>query len=88
MKFKNVRDPKHEEFRQELLAVVKAKGETMAADEVLAMVSYLVGQLLALQDQRHYTVEIAMQLVMRNIEAGNVDAIANLFATGAGETKN
>ena len=65
--------------RDELIALMRAKMTTMDAAEILAVVAYIVGQLIALQDQRKITPARALALVSYNIEAGNADAIAEAF---------
>ncbi|MBI1359834.1 MAG: hypothetical protein GC155_06060 [Alphaproteobacteria bacterium] len=52
------------------------------AQEMLALVSQLVGNLIALQDQRKMTPDMAMQLVARNIEIGNAVAIDAVKSAG------
>jgi len=49
---------------------------------MLSIASHLVGQLIAIQDQRVVTKEIALRIVEENIEQGNHEAILAL-----GETK-
>ena len=51
----------------------------MQADEILAVLSHMVGQVVALQDQRRYTPDSVMNLVRSNIERGNVEAIDGLL---------
>ena len=65
--------------RDELIALMRAKMTTMDTAEILAVVAYTVGQLIALQDQRKITPARALALVSYNIEAGNADAIAEAF---------
>ena len=65
--------------RDELIALMRAKMTTMDTAEILAVVAYTVGQLIALQDQRKITPAMALALVSDNIEAGNADAIAEAF---------
>jgi hypothetical protein len=48
----------------------------------LAVASHFVGQLIALQDQRRFTSATVMELVTRNVEQGNQDAINSLMNTG------
>lgn len=49
-----------------------------SAVELLAIASQIVGQLIALQDQRTMTTARAMDIVIGNIEAGNARAFAVL----------
>lgn len=50
----------------------------MQADRILAITSQFVGQLIALQDQRKVTPDMAMQIVSENIEIGNRAALMTL----------
>lgn len=68
-------------FRDEMVAVLR-KHEHLRADEMLAVASYFVGQLIALQDQRKVTPSMAMELVASNIEAGNQHALTEVMSAG------
>lgn len=73
----------HTAFRDELVAVLR-KHKQLKAEELLAVASYFVGQLIALQDQRKMTPSLAMQIVSVNIEAGNhhvIDGLTNMTGT-------
>lgn len=72
---------KHKEFRDELIAVLRRHGSELDASEMLAIVAYLVGQLVAMQDQRRVTSKMVMELVSANIEAGNREAIDSIRQT-------
>lgn len=52
----------------------------MSAQEMLALSAHLVGQIIAMQDQRTVTPEMAMKIVARNIEQGNQEAVDGLSA--------
>lgn len=65
-------------LREELIAVVRKKAEQMDALEILAVLAYTVGQTIAMQDQRTVSPQDAIELVSRNIEAGNQHVIAEL----------
>jgi hypothetical protein len=54
-----------------LTALKEQMPPDMPAQRILAIVSQFVGQLIALQDQRKITPEMAMQIVGENIEIGN-----------------
>lgn len=71
-------------FRHALLDVMKQHGAELQADELLAVASHLVGQLVAMQDQRTMTPAMAMQVVVANIERGNLEAIDNLLLQTGG----
>ena len=66
-----------------LLKAELAKGD-MPSDEVLALMSYVVGQLVAMQDQRRYTPDAAMDLVNVNLLRGNADAVSALLRAPTG----
>jgi hypothetical protein len=51
----------------------------MPAQRILAIVSQFVGQLIALQDQRKITSDMALQIVQENIEIGNQAALMTLM---------
>jgi hypothetical protein len=70
--------PKHQAFRDDMLAVVKKHGEVLNKLEMLVLVSHLVGQLVALQDKELITPDHAMEVVRLNIEQGNQEAVAVL----------
>lgn len=67
--------PEHKKFMDDLKAQMPAD---MPAQEILAITSQFVGQLIALQDQRVMSPEQAMQLVGQNIEIGNRAAISTI----------
>ena len=67
----------HEAFRDDMVAALR-KHQHLPPDEMLAIASYFVGQLLAMQDQRKMTAAMGLQIVSINIEAGNQHVIAEL----------
>jgi hypothetical protein len=73
----------HTAFRDDLVALLR-KHEHLRADEMLAVASYFVGQILALQDQRKMTPAMGLEVVSANIEAGNAHAIKELVGTPLG----
>lgn len=72
---------RHKAFRDDAIALLRKHAEQLPAEEILALAAHLVGQTLAMQDQRTMTPERGMEIVVANIEAGNHEAIANLTAT-------
>jgi len=74
----------HERIRLRLLSVLKTDGADLPADEILAVVAHLTGQLVAMQDQRRFTPDAVMTLVSQNIEAGNRHAIEFLLGKTEG----
>lgn len=63
-------------FRDDWLDLLNKYVGTLDASEMLALAAYSVGQMLAMQDARKWTPEMAMEVIARNIEAGNAQAIA------------
>ena len=76
---------RHKRVRDAVLATLKREGGYMPAEELLAVMAYTCGQLIALQDQRKMTAQMALDLVYRNMERGNQAAFAE--AVSAGGTK-
>lgn len=73
----------HTAFRDDMVAALR-KHQHLPPDEMLAVASYFLGQLIALQDQRKLTPVMAMQIVSSNIEAGNAHAIQQSLGTPVG----
>ena len=78
---KNIKPTKmHKNIRNDLLAVVrKYMPEGATPELVLALASQVVGQLLAMQDQRKHTPAQMVELIQANIEAGNQQYVAQLM---------
>jgi len=77
-------EAKHLAYRNALMAAIAQHGQTLEADELLALTSHFVGQLVALQDQRVMTPAMAMEIVATNIQQGNRDAIEPLMTQTGG----
>ncbi|TIV36362.1 MAG: hypothetical protein E5V91_22815 [Mesorhizobium sp.] len=75
---------RHEALHEAFLAAIRKTASDMPAEEILAVTCVLVGQLIAMQDQRRFTPAAVMQLVSRNIEAGNQRVIADLLKAPGG----
>lgn len=71
-------------YRHGLEAAMRDHGATLDAAELLAITAHLVGQLVAMQDQRVMTSEMAMQLIGQNIEQGNREVVQNLLNAPGG----
>lgn len=69
----------HLALRRALEGAIAQHGATLDAVDLLAVTSHLVGQLIALQDQRRYTPALVMQLVQENIEQGNSEVVNSLL---------
>lgn len=62
----------HAELKTDIDALMKKHADRgLSAMEILAIASQVVGMLIALQDQRNVTRELAMETVIANLEAGN-----------------
>ena len=67
----------YEAFRDDLLAVLNKHAGALDASEMMALAAYTTGQIMAMQDARKWTSDLAMEVVANNIEAGNAQAIAD-----------
>ena len=77
MKTKPV-DALMKEFNRAFENLLRQFGDRIDAQQMLAIASHAVGRLIALQDQRTMTKDMALQVVIQNIEVGNQEAIAKL----------
>ena len=75
---------KHQAFRNDLIVLLNKHAGDLDAKEMLAISAHLVGQIIAMQDQRTITRSIALEIVTRNIEAGNMQAMAAINGEPAG----
>jgi hypothetical protein len=71
------------EFRDDFIALLHkyTDDRALSAMEMLALASYSVGQLVALQDQTKVTPDMALSCVSVNIELGNAHVIQGLSDT-------
>lgn len=74
----------HLKINEDFKAVIAKYQDKLDAEGMLAIASHLVGILIALQDQRKMTHEMAIQIVMANIEAGNAEAMNQVKNETAG----
>ena len=70
--------PAHVAFMDDLKGVI-TRHQHLSAAEMLALTSQLVGIIVASQDQRTTTPEMAMRMVSSNIERGNQMAVSDLM---------
>lgn len=81
MKMKMVKPPKRiVRARMKILDATRTVAGDLSSEELLAVLSYTVGQCLALQDQRSMTPEQGIALIQHNIQQGNLDAIQNIMS--------
>lgn len=76
--------PEHEVFYQELANLLKRHADYLSALEMLAVAANMVGKIVAMQDQRTVTPEMAMQIVAHNVEAGNQQVLRSLTRESGG----
>jgi hypothetical protein len=69
---------KHHAFRSKLIDLLEEHQNELTAQEMLAIASQFVGQLIALQDQRSMTPQQVLDLVQGNIEIGNQQVVSGL----------
>lgn len=67
--------PEHEVAFRDICALVNKHAADMTALELLAIAANMVGKIIALQDQRTTTPEMALKVVGENIELGNKQAL-------------
>lgn len=67
----------HQKFLGDLKQAL-ANNVNLRGEEMLAIASIFLGQLIAAQDQKTMTPQRAMAIVTRNIEAGNQQAIIDM----------
>ena len=68
----------HEDFHRDFALLLRKYTGRLRPIEILAIASNCVGKLIAMQDQRTCTPEIAFETVAQNIERGNRQMIEEL----------
>lgn len=76
--------PAHEVVYQDLCALVNRHAAKMTSVEILAVAANMVGKLLALQDQRTMTKDMALDVIIKNIEYGNQQVLNNILNNTGG----
>ena len=71
----------HLKIRDAIIEAIRTDGADLSAIEILAVISYTVGQIIAIQGQHTFSPSEAMRVVAENISAGNSDAIERIFKT-------
>lgn len=66
----------HEAFRNDLIATLNKHAGELDASDMMALAAYTTGQIMAMQDARKWTPAMALEVVARNIELGNAQAIS------------
>ena len=75
----------HEQCRDAIIRAMEPFAEKIGPVGMLAVASTVVGQLIAMQDQRTMTPEMAMNLVCKNMEEANKAVVDGLRNTTAGQ---
>jgi hypothetical protein len=83
---KHLPKPQHHAFRDDVVALLKKHAGELDASEMLALAAHMVGQIVAMQDQRVMTPAMAMEVVAQNIEQGNGEVLAELADKTAGRS--
>lgn len=73
--------PEHEVAYQDLTALISKHANEVSAVELLAIAANMVGKLVAMQDARTVTCAGAMEIVAKNVEVGNQEAVAAMIKT-------
>lgn len=73
--------PEHEVAYQDVCALISKHAETLTPLELLAIAGNMIGKLIALQDQRVTSKNLAMRTLMANLEHGNGQAVAQVENT-------
>lgn len=68
-------------LHSDIAALIKRHLTPDTPERVLAIASQVVGQVLAMQDQRTMTTDQAFQIITANIEKGNAGIIENISNT-------
>ena len=77
---------RHQAFHEAFVDFLKGQEKSgLAPVEILAMVSHVLGGLLALQYQTACSADEYMEIVARNIEHGNADAIEFFLGKEGGQ---
>ena len=73
--------PEHEVAYQDLCALINKHAAVLTPLDLLAIGANMLGKLVALQDQRITTPDMAMDVVAKNLELGNQQVLAQLGNT-------
>ncbi len=71
--------PEHEVAYADLIALVAKHADQMTALELLAVAANMLGKMIAMQDHRVTTAEMAAEVVTKNMSLGNEQVLALLI---------
>lgn len=85
---KRVSEPtaEHKAFRADVIALLKKHADHLQAVEMLTLSAHIVGQIIAMQNQRKVSGEAALEIVMANIQQGNKEVLEGLMGPVAGSS--
>lgn len=63
-------------FRNDLIDLLRKYAGSLDSSEMVALAAYTTGQLMAMLDATKFSSKLALELVSKNIEEGNAQAIA------------
>lgn len=76
---------KHQAAKESIVEALRKHEKDVSASEMLAIMSQMVGMVIAMQDHTTTTPEQAMQTVMHNITAGNAAALVDIMTPSQGK---
>ena len=76
--------PEQEVAYQDLCQLMSKHAASMTALELLAVASNMLGKLVAMQDQRTVSRDLALQVVAANLEKGNQAVVEELLSESMG----
>ena len=74
----------HEVAYQDLCALVSKHADKLTAIELLAVAANMLGKLVAMQDQRTTSPEMAMKVVSQTLQRGNHEVLSRLARAKGG----
>lgn len=79
MSLKNIDNtPNHNRFKKDVEKLLNKYTGKLSTQEMLAQSAKITGMLVALQDQTRMTEEQALEIVVTNVQLGNVQMIREL----------
>lgn len=71
----------HDAFHQDVLDVLAKHGSKLNAEEMLALLANMTGQMAAMMDQRKFTPKQVTDLIAENLQYGNKAVVNKLQKT-------
>lgn len=73
----------HDALRRDVLDILAKHGKNLSAEEMLALLANMTGQMAAMMDQRRFTPKQVAELIHENIRYGN-QAVADQLKKARG----